>query len=328
METSEGGSSRNFRQKIIGEIKENPIDYILGTILAFSLGIVLYQRIILGWTDWQPWTGIGSFLDIDGKVVPGKTLWDLLELLLIPLGGAYIAFRFSKTLKKNEQKIADARKKAEQELSLDQQREAALQSYIDSMTELLLRENGGLRRSNPDDDIRVVARTRTLSTLRMLDGTRKGLLLKFIYEAGLVWANNEVIRLEGGDLSEAYLAQSVLQKVCLRGVNLMGANLCGADLMMADLVSANLERANLPQADLGEANLNISHLEGANLQGAYLVRADLQLAHLEGAHLERAHMKGANLQGAYLKRTLLIDATMPDGKKYDPEIHTIESLTA
>jgi len=51
------------------------------------------QRIKLNLTArlWR-WTGLGTYIDSDGKRQPGKTLWDWLQLLIVPLllaGGAY-----------------------------------------------------------------------------------------------------------------------------------------------------------------------------------------------------------------------------------------------
>ena len=202
---------------IIKWIKENPLDTVfLFLVLVFVIA-VLFQRLILGWTAWQPWTGFGETIVEDGFSSPAKTLWDWMDLLVIPLGIAYIASRFTKTLKQNELKIAEQRSKREQEISLDQQRENALQSYFDRISELLLREGNGLKASDPEDEIRVVARARTLSTLNMLDPSRKGQLLRFLYEGKLISKEKTIISLSGANLRDANLRDANLMDVNLGG---------------------------------------------------------------------------------------------------------------
>jgi hypothetical protein len=52
------------------------------------------------------------------------------------------------------------------------------------MHELILDKR--LRKSEEDDEIRNVARARTLAVLRSLDGNRKGHVVRFLCEAGLM----------------------------------------------------------------------------------------------------------------------------------------------
>ena len=59
----------------------------------------------------------------------------------------------------------------------DNQRETALQEYIDKMSELLLQKN--LRESAEEDEVRKIARVRTLTILPRLDARRKGSVLHF-----------------------------------------------------------------------------------------------------------------------------------------------------
>jgi len=295
---------------IIKWIKENPLDTVfLFLVLVFVIA-VLFQRLILGWTAWQPWTGFGETMVEDGSSTPAKTLWDWMGLLVIPLGVAYIASRFTKTMKNNELKIAEQRSKREQEISLDQQRENALQSYFNRITELLLHGNGALINSSSDDEIRIVALSRTLSTIRMLDPSRKGILLSFLYEAGLILGNDPIIPLNktnmaGVDLSGANLSGASLERVDLQGVDLRGADLSNVDFEGAILSGANLREANLSRAFLVETrldhtNMTKANLEEADLNSAFLLNANLSEANLRKSYLFRAFLRGANLKGADL----------------------------
>ncbi len=72
-----------------------------------------------------------------------------------------------------------------QQIAINQQQETTLQTYLDRMSELLLNQN--LRTSKPGDEVRNVARARTFTALRSLDSDRKGILLQFIHDLGLIY---------------------------------------------------------------------------------------------------------------------------------------------
>ena len=104
--------------------------------------------------------------------------------------------------------------------------------------------------SQPGDETRSVARARTLAALKNLNGPRKGILLQFLYEGGLInnqqssdKIQNPIIDLSGADLSDASLRNTTL-----RNADLSNANLSGADLSGAVLIDANLNAANLNKA--------------------------------------------------------------------------------
>jgi uncharacterized protein YjbI with pentapeptide repeats len=61
--------------------------------------------------------------------------------------------------------------------------------------------------------------------LGRLDPMRKGSVLRFLYESGLIARNHPTLDLSGADLSGANLHGGRL-----KGANLMRANLSGADL--------------------------------------------------------------------------------------------------
>ncbi len=105
----------------------------------------------------------------------------------------------------------------------DREEETALQTYFDRMQELLL--DRGLKESEPGAHVRSVARTRTLAVLRSIqDSRRKGSVVEFLYESGLIQAGKPVVNLQGADLSEANLQGSNLKGTDLHGANLQQAN--------------------------------------------------------------------------------------------------------
>lgn len=253
------------------------------TIVLTSLFVTLVVLVILGGykLNWG-WTGF------NGNNKSGKTLWDWLQLLIIPLVLAIIAILFNRAERKNEQRIASGN-----------QHEAALQAYIDSMSELMLHEN--LRKSEEDDEVRRIARVRTLTTLPRLDAYRKRSMLQFLYESVLIDKNKNIVTLFGADLSEADLRLANLREADLRNADLSYANLREADLRGADLRYADLRGADLRYADLREADLREAGLHEAKLFGA-----DLREANLSGAigiSNEELQKEAKSLKGA----------TMPDG---------------
>jgi len=227
-----------------------------------------------------------------------KTLWDWMELLIIPLFLAGGAFFLNRSEHSVERARTEQRAILECELATDRQQEAILQSYLDRMGELLLEKK--LRTRNTE--VRNVARVRTLTVLRGLDGFRKRIVLKFLYEAGLIAENKTIV-----DLTDANLTGADLQVVDLQGLNLKDTNLKDANMQFANLQFANLRASILKDANLGGAYLEGANLEGANLEGAYL----------EGAYLESADLYAAQVTEEQLAKALSLQgATMPDGTIY------------
>src|SRR5229473_3600943 len=234
--------------------------------------------------------------------------WDWLQLLVIPFVLAVGSYLFIYTASRNGQKAMQLRNQTERDIALDNQHETALQDYIDKLSELLLHEK--LRESAPEDEVRKIARVRTLTVLPRLDKERKRSVLQFLHESGLIDKDKRIIDLRGADLSganliaaylnEADLSRAILSEADLSGAYLDEANLGGAYLRGAILGGAILRGANLSGANLRGFNLGGANLGGANLGGANLSRADLHGADLHGADLFGADLHGADLSGADL----------------------------
>ncbi len=165
----------------------------------------------------------------------------------------------------------------------DNQRETALQAYIDKMSELLLKEN--LRESAEDSEVRQIARVRTITILRRLGADRKGSVLQFLHEAGLI----------GAKVKDDYRVRSI--------ISLYKANLCGANLGEAFLALADLS-----YTDLRGANLNQATLDAVNLDKTNLAEADLSESSMVAVSLREANLSGTNLRGADLTVSILTDA--------------------
>lgn len=242
----------------------------------------------------------------------GKTLWDWLRFLTRLIGTIAIPlviFYATSVFTTHQQSVADAQHRNELNAAKEQQRETVLKAYLDDMSTLLLDYN--LHNAASAREVRDVARVRTLTTLLQLDGTRKGILLQCLYEAGLIGSPNAVIPLvslvgadlRGADLHKAVLAGADLQRAILIGADLRDANLAGANLH-----SAYLFRANLDNAVLHDARLDNATLINANLHSTDLHSTDLHSAGLIGANLRGADLRGVSLTGANLH-----NAIMPNG---------------
>jgi hypothetical protein len=156
------------------------------TLMFVALGVSLTAIVVLlavGGAA-SSWTGFR-----------GKTLWDLLQLLIVPLVLATIGFVFS--VQQDARQTAIETRRAEQARKLaDQQAEegrkiadrrteqATLQAYLDQMGTLLLDRN--LREADENSDVRRLARGRTLVVFDALSAFRQVRALRFLYETGLI----------------------------------------------------------------------------------------------------------------------------------------------
>jgi uncharacterized protein YjbI with pentapeptide repeats len=278
------------------------------------------------------WTGFGTSKSTtttkifpSGEVtdttatIPGKTLWDWMDLLLVPIALGVGFWWLNKTEKDTERELAENR-----------QQQATLEAYFDCMTELLLKE--GLRESDLNSDLRNIARARTLAVLQKLDAVRKAQVISFLAESYLI---NEIPATGAGAVID--LSGVNLRGVRIDNVTLAGAKLDNADLREAHLVGISFENALLRYAKLDGADLSWGYflrtrfhsasLRGANLMKAngttaYFTGADLRDADLSwsswgSADLRGAQFESANLQGTDLRfATYSEETTWPKG--FDP----------
>jgi uncharacterized protein YjbI with pentapeptide repeats len=263
------------------QIKRHRVTILVVTIIL----IIAIALIIVGYRF--DWTGF-----------KGKTLWDwlgLLGILAIPVMVSILTVWFTE----RQSAISNDYNRMQQAQALqvvrEQLREADLKEYLDKMSELLLHEH--LRESQPEDEIRSIARVRTLTILSRIDNWRKRSVLQFLHESKLIEKGNRKI-----DLYDADFTNADLRGVSLIGTDLHGANLHRADLQGAYLTSVGLWNVDL-NVDLSEANLTKANLWGAELDDTDLTNANLINASVTPEQLAKAK----SLKGA----------TMPDGSKHE-----------
>ena len=264
-------------------------------VLALSIAIVLAILVILGYTlGWQ-WVGVVEFnyqSAPDTVYERSKTLWEWMELLIIPLVLAFGVAWLNKTERENDRELAKKKDQTDRQLAIDRQRQTLLEGYLDKMTTLLLDKELGSATAEEDEDednlaptrslevVRDLARTRTLIAVGNLDGVRKAQVIQFLYESELLYGatREPIVNLSLADLSEMQMAYAELNLINLSRVN----------LAYADLSWARLKGANLYNTTLREANLRGINLERANLREARLVGTDLRFSNLIGANLADA----------------------------------------
>jgi uncharacterized protein YjbI with pentapeptide repeats len=252
-------------------------------VLAIALVIVGYRF------DWAGFNGNNK---------SGKTLWDWMQLLVVPIVLALGATLFNRAITHNEQKIADQRYVNEQHIAFDNQREDLLQVYLDRMSDLLL--NGGLLHSYPDAEVRNIARVRTLTVLCQLDNRRKNYVLSFLRETKLITPEPEtsIISFCSADLS----------RVDFKDVNLSDIDLSKANLSKADLAEANIRKANLSEANLTEANISNAYIAFSKFNRAMLSKANFHKAYLEDVSFSRTVLSNANFSETQFHRVDLSHA--------------------
>ena len=203
----------------------------------------------------------------------GKTMWDWLQLLgvlAVPVVVGFGVAWFTHVQQLNDQRrareqldrdqaleeqrartereAAEKRAQLDREIALDSQREAALQAYIDTMSALLLDRN--LRASQPAEEVRIIARVRTLlSSVRQPPDLTKGPPKSVGTTFG--GANLTGAKLIGAHLSNVYFVEAML----------VGADLSGAVLSGADLSDANLHEARITAEQLA----TVRSLQGATM---------------------------------------------------------------
>jgi uncharacterized protein YjbI with pentapeptide repeats len=266
--------------------------------------------------------------------IEDKTVWDLVELLIMPLVLAVSAYLFSRSEHRNEQQIAN-----------DRLQEATLQAYIDKIGKLLIDDNLLGCKSDETSSVRDLAQTLTVTALRTLNADRKSLIFRFLKSAKLgdkllTGANLEEVDLRGTDirgidLSKADLRVSDLSNCALVDVNLSKAymvstKLHGAQFMNVDFVETDMRYSDLSYSSIisGKLNFHNANLYMADLRYADFGDPDSNGVKFHGAILEEANLINSSISYDQLAlASSLNKAIMPDGNVYDGrfEIKSAES---
>jgi uncharacterized protein YjbI with pentapeptide repeats len=216
----------------------------------------------------------------DQEIRQPKTGWDIAQLLVIPLAlvGIGLGFNFlqaSRESAREDQRAAQAQTLADQRIEEDRRlaREArlddTLQTYLSQMNDLMLHRR--LVRALRGSTVKNVARSLTLTTLRRLDGQRKGEVVRFLYEANLLRPPWRALDLTGADLREVDLANSELVNTSFAQTDLRGAHFDSAFLLDTDFTGTLLAKASFRRSELSGVQFSSADLTGAKFDHARLL---------------------------------------------------------
>jgi uncharacterized protein YjbI with pentapeptide repeats len=281
---------------------------------------MLYLRNVEG-RLWFTWVGFDSYETViiqetnDGDIVtrqqhPGKTLWNWMELLIVPFSLSLTVIAFNYFLKKSDQKRIE-----------DQKNEQALQEYLKEMSKLLLEHN--LYEANRSDDVRFVAMALTNNVLTRLDGKRKGEIIQFLYVAGLIKCNIDsnwrvidddkyprpLVALDKVDLSEIILPRGIWS-----GAKMPGLYMVEADFSSASLADTFLVKSNFSSSWFSGADLNGANFSGSDISSSIFLKCNLEGVDFTKANLNRTIIFPKDLR----KVKSLEGCIMPRGEVYDP----------
>jgi len=138
------------------EYKDTPQDRSLPLIWAVVIGVVLLATlsvlIVLGYIYQWEWVGVGEAYrprPTDQNIRREKTLWDWMQLLIVLVAVAIGTFVLNQTAKRRDDKAQaaqrrreevaqKAQKEREEALADRRAQDAALQSYLDQLSALLI----------------------------------------------------------------------------------------------------------------------------------------------------------------------------------------------
>lgn len=267
------------------------------------------------------------------KYDEGKTLWDWLSLLGVPLSLAVLGLWFQWIQQKRSVELAHEQRardekiahelrerdekvaKEQRELAAEETKEEVLQVYFDRLSVLLVDKNllaiaakiyaSETQENEGQQKIGATLEERELldSAVHVIRARTLSILRRFENDRE---RKTSVIQF----LIEADIVSKL--KLNLRGANLSGVNLSGAFLVEVDLSGVNLSGANLHKAYLTGADLSDTDLTRADLSRAKMKGASLYRANFDGADLSRAYLFGANLSFAHITGADLFAADLKE----------------
>lgn len=278
-------------------------------VLVLSLLVVTFA-VVFGYMSAAPWVGVN---DPDTRTF--RTLWDWMELLIVPAVLALAALWISDSQKRRDLTRATLERQTELQVTLENQRDQALQKYLDNMSDLILTQ--GIKTGESEQAL-AIASARSLAILRLLDPERKGVVLRFLIETQLINEYDTKLQehimppmsLEGADLTGAKLSHAWLGGVVLHRPDFTGAELSRAILMNAVITRGNFSRADLSRSELIDARISHSRLQGASLKYTNASDVDFSFSDLTGADFSGSLLHQAQFREATLRGVSFADCVM------------------
>ena len=273
-----------------------------------------------------------------------KTLWDLLQIFLLPL----VIWWMSTSYQVKQANL-------EREIQGKRYRQDSLDNYIDSMTDIIIKydlpgvfkdssqnqtdeQESNTNANNTSNDqkhkqkayVANIAKAKTLTTLLLLnlDGQKRNILLDYLRSQELC-CNNLIVfsdfklqgyapsdfelfhKLNNIGLMEGELNIDQAEDVQLQNLQLY-AQLYDDNIINEDTYSINQEgKVNLLEdIRLTKSDLQQSDLRDFRLNDIKLIEANLNNAQLQGVQLQRGNLSKVQLKGASLNAANLTDAIL------------------
>lgn len=238
-----------------------------------------------------PWTGFDQTpIDDPNHYQPRKLLWDWLELLIIPIVLLIAGWGYSEWQKGMEYKLAKEKEHSD-----------ALQAYFDSMKDLIIDGKLTDTQNDPDHPIRALARSKTITTLQIVDDERKKAIFNFLWHAGLIVLNQPVIlfdelELNNIDFRNMKLTYVDLRSIVIKSADLTGATINNSNLYLADLRFAKAKHCTINDSVLDNAILTAADMRDSNLYATRFIGSHLQNVKFNNSILTRSLFNGADLR--------------------------------
>lgn len=231
--------------------------------------------------DFAPdWTGFGPYNE--KELGPkSKTLWDWLDLLIIPIVLTIIAWLF----KEFEKVKSDEKEKSAQQ-------SATCDNFIKIITELNLKH--ALATDKPKQGADKIARSRVNFVLNILDGDRKGLVLQFLYESELINKTPKIL-LNGANFKDSILDGIVLENSEIKGAYFHKASITSSNLNNSSFIGSDFSGADISNSEVGNTDLSYCNLSNGKIQNMDLTSVNFEGANLNGTDLEGSTIKKEQL---------------------------------
>ncbi len=273
--------------------------------------------------DWRPY-------DSSTQNVRNPTLWDFLELFIIPtflvLGGFALdrvnrqreRERQKLEAEKNQKEVAH-REKLKEDIERERYQRINLREFMDRIESLYTGKGEEL--FNINEPARVTARARIKHVLHQADMKRKQHVIDFLLDSSLALVTHgqdkKCSLLEGFSLEQTDFCGLKMRGIDLTHVNLKGAHFeNSSDLSDACLLNANVSGTNFSETLLSDANLSRVH---ANVESnenrenqtffshSQMERCDLSHAELWNVQFDNVTLIEAKFHAAYLHKCTIAE---------------------
>ena len=247
--------------------------------------------------------------------VTGHNLLKFLSSLILPLmlGIFTVVITFEQQKAARQQRLEDkneSRLQREQDWSIaqlaqaaqnkatsDRYRDEVLVAYIKEIGDLLKENNGSLTQTPLTH---ILARVKTLNTIRQLDGPRQIHVLRFLYEAKQLTNTDESLAL---DISTAKLIDidfrtftpsNKLEKLSLTGVYLHNCTFTGMIIAAVDFSSNHFTYSDFSSTEIFETNFSWTRFDNLSFASANFQVVNFSHAKFDSSNLSYAYLGHTN----------------------------------